>query len=151
MVEQIRDKDGALLALLINSRSLTPETGLHFFTEESTQLQVARMVHPEGHVIPLHRHRLVHREVIGTPEVLFIKRGMVRATIGSNIRTLNDGDVLLLLSGMHGLEFLTDAEVWEIKQGPYRGKDDDKIVEYRYGERLDHGGPARLWSDGPEY
>ena len=38
--------------------------------------------------------------------------------------TLNSGDVILLAFGAHGFEMLEDAEMIEVKQGPYAGDDD---------------------------
>jgi len=34
----------------------------------------------------------------------------------------------MLLSGGHGFEFLEDTKMIEIKQGPYAGRDNDKII-----------------------
>jgi len=41
-------------------------------------------------------------------------------------RTLNSGDVILLIKGGHGFKVLDDLEMFEVKQGPYAG-DEDKI------------------------
>ncbi|MHA1381691.1 MAG: hypothetical protein ACTSRG_25255 [Candidatus Helarchaeota archaeon] len=42
--------------------------------------------------------------------------------------TLNDGDLIVLLSGGHGFKFLEETKMIEIKQGPYTGRDNDKIT-----------------------
>ena len=34
-------------------------------------------------------------------------------------RTILPGDVVLLVSGGHGLTILDDVEIWEVKLGPY--------------------------------
>ena len=41
-------------------------------------------------------------------------------------RTIESGDVILLIKGGHGFEVLEDLEMFEVKQGPYAG-DADKI------------------------
>ncbi len=39
-------------------------------------------------------------------------------------RSLYEGDVILLASGGHGFEVMEDAEIIEIKQGPYSSEND---------------------------
>ena len=41
---------------------------------------------------------------------------------------LTDGDLIVLLSGGHGFEFLEKTKMIEVKQGPYSGVDNDKIL-----------------------
>jgi RNA-binding protein YlmH len=77
---------------------------------------------------------VVHRKITRTQEVLFIRKGKVKVnfyTAGKEYlssSTLNDGDVIFLCSGGHGFEILKDAQIIEVKQGPYSGKDSDKTV-----------------------
>jgi len=44
-------------------------------------------------------------------------------------RILERGDVILLVSGGHGFEFLEDTELIEVKEGPYMGVDDKERFE----------------------
>jgi mannose-6-phosphate isomerase-like protein (cupin superfamily) len=134
--EFIRNERGTLLAILI--RRGAPDAGLKFFTEPDAQLQVACMAYPAGYQIPEHIHKPATRVVVGTPEVIFVRRGSVLAKIGVYSRTLEAGDCLVLLLGSHGFTFLEDGELFEVKQGPYLGKDDDKV-------------PVTLWEGGPTY
>jgi hypothetical protein len=83
------------------------------------------MRHPAGKVIDPHIHNSVRREVFFTNEVLVLKRGRVRVDFYDNARdlvgsrVLEAGDVILLASGGHGFEILEEAEMVEVKQGPY--------------------------------
>jgi hypothetical protein len=121
-VEQI-DVDGKVAAILV--RAGFSESGIRFFTPDSFSQQLAHMRHPAGKIIPPHVHNCVPREVLFTNEVLLVKRGRVRVDfydqardkIGSRI--LEAGDVILLASGGHGFEILEEAEMIEVKQGPY--------------------------------
>lgn len=106
--------------------------GVDFITPGDYSQQVAYMHHPAGKVIDAHVHNVVHRSVVFTQEVLFIKRGKLRVDFYDEYedylesRILNGGDVLLLVSGGHGFKVLEELEMVEVKQGPYSG-DKDKI------------------------
>lgn len=90
------------------------------------------MHHPTGKVIDAHIHNLVHRDVILTQEVLFIKKGKLRVDFYDDYedylesRMLNAGDVILLVSGGHGFNVVEEVEMIEVKQGPYSGDADKK-------------------------
>jgi mannose-6-phosphate isomerase-like protein (cupin superfamily) len=88
------------------------------------------MKHPSGYQIPPHVHNKVIRDVQSTQEVLFVKSGKLRVDFYTEDQnylessTLNTGDVILLASGGHGFEILEEAEIIEVKQGPYSGDHD---------------------------
>ncbi|WP_052507303.1 hypothetical protein [Desulfonatronovibrio magnus] len=44
-------------------------------------------------------------------------------------RTLETGDVILLVSGGHDFEMLEETEMIEVKQGPYAGVEDKERFE----------------------
>ncbi len=66
--------------------------------------------------------------------MLHIDYGKVIAEIyderGKNIThtTLNSGDTILLVRGGHGFKVLEKTKIIEIKQGPYKGKEEDKEI-----------------------
>ncbi len=72
-------------------------------------------------------HNDIPRKVNLTQEVLFIKSGQVKVNFYSikkvylESKVLNQGDVILLAQGGHGFEIIQDAEIIEVKQGPYSG------------------------------
>ena len=88
------------------------------------------MHHPTGKKIAAHVHNLVHRNVVMTQEVLFIKQGVLRVDFYDEYedylesRDLYAGDIILLVSGGHGFEVLEEVEMIEVKQGPYAGDAD---------------------------
>ena len=90
------------------------------------------MHHPAGKVISAHIHNLVHRNVVLTQEVLFIKKGKLRVDFYDDYedylesKILDEGDVILLVSGGHGFTVLEEVEMIEVKQGPYSGDADKK-------------------------
>ncbi len=127
MVEQIVVGE-RMLALIV--RAGFHKEGIVFFSPPDFSQQLAYMNRPAGYRIQAHVHNKVHREVVLTQEVLFIKSGRVRVdfyddqrkAVGERI--LEAGDVILLAAGGHGFTMLEPTEMIEVKQGPYAGDKD---------------------------
>ena len=127
MIENIAYNE---LCLAIIIRANYKEDGIRFFTPGEFSQQLGYMKRPKGYVIEPHIHKHVERKVFYTQEVLLIKSGVVRVDFYDKLqnylesRTLQKGDVILLASGGHGFEILQDAEIIEVKQGPYISEND---------------------------
>ncbi len=127
---ELLKKKHKLLAIIIRNEYLSE--GVDFITPTEFSQQIAYMHHPTGKVIDAHIHNLVHRDVILTQEVLFIKKGKLRVDFYDDYedylesRMLNAGDVILLVSGGHGFNVVEEVEMIEVKQGPYSGDADKK-------------------------
>lgn len=106
--------------------------GISFITPPEFSLQLGYLNHPAGHRIVPHVHNPIHRETIGTQEVLFIKSGSIKIDFYSSqqkyleSRTLSARDMVLLASGGHGIEILEPTIMFEVKNGPYLD-DMDKV------------------------
>lgn len=130
--EKIRDKD-LVLALIIRNKDW--EEGLNFVTSEEDFLQVGFWGYNKGQKLKAHIHLVSPREVLRTQEVLFIKKGRLRADIytqeGEFLKAieLRKGDTAYFLSGGHGYEILeNNTQVLEVKNGPYPGPQKDKKI-----------------------
>jgi len=127
MIKYIKHQD-ELLAIIIGA-SFEKE-GIEFFTPNEFSQQLGYMKRPAGYKIAPHVHNPVSREVIWTQEVLFIKSGKIRVDFYDMDRNyikseiLSSGDIILLASGGHGFTMLEEAEIIEVKQGPYCGDRD---------------------------
>ena len=139
-MEIIKKKNKILAYIIGNDHTCE---GVDFITPDEYSQQVAYMHHPAGKVIDAHVHNAVHRSVMFTQEVLFIKKGKLRVDFYDEYedylesRVLEAGDVLLLVSGGHGFKALEELEMIEVKQGPYsgdkdktrfKGIDDDEVI-----------------------
>lgn len=128
-VEEVKKKD-KILAMIIRNNYICE--GVDFITPNEYSQQVAFMHHPTGKTIDAHVHNLVHRNVVMTQEVLFIKKGVLRVDFYDEYedylesRDLHAGDIILLVSGGHGFQVLEEVEMIEVKQGPYAGENDKK-------------------------
>ncbi len=123
-METIKKKDKTIAIIIRNDHQCD---GVDFITPDDYSQQVAYMHHPQGKEIAAHVHNLVHRNVVMTQEVLFIKKGKLRVDFYDDYkdylesRILSAGDVILLVSGGHGFKALEELEMIEVKQGPYAG------------------------------
>lgn len=114
---------GNIIALLLRAGDSYP--GITFFTPPEFSQQLGFLNHKAGYTVQAHTHNRVNRQVVNTQEVLIIRKGKVRIFLYTREREflrsllLEAGDLILLASGGHGLEILEDAEMIEVKQGPY--------------------------------
>lgn len=126
-IEEVKKKNKLLAIIIRNDYDCD---GVDFITPGDYSQQIAYMHHPTGKVIDAHVHNLVHRNVVMTQEVLFIKKGILRVDFYDEYedylesRDLHEGDVILLVSGGHGFQVLEEVEMIEVKQGPYAGDND---------------------------
>lgn len=126
-LQMIKKKD-RLLAIIIKNNYAND--GVSFITPSEYSQQLAYMHHTAGKTIDAHVHNLVHRNVVLTQEVLFIKKGRIRVDFYDDYkdylesRILEAGDTILLTSGGHGFKVLEEVEMIEVKQGPYSGDKD---------------------------
>lgn len=125
------DGGDGLIGIVIR-RHFTGDPGVRFFTGPGEAQQVGYVRYPGGHVIPAHVHRDRTRTVHKTQEVLLVRKGTLLVTFYTSAgevvtrRGLSDGDVCVLLGGGHAVQFVTDTDLIEVKQGPYAGKELDK-------------------------
>jgi anti-sigma factor ChrR (cupin superfamily) len=110
-------------------------SGHNFLTDESNNLQVGIIAYPKGYIIPNHFHFSVERNIIGTQEMLYVESGKIKVIFlteeGNKINEeiLESGDLVVLIKGGHGMEFLEDStKIIYTKQGPYVSKEKDKKV-----------------------
>jgi len=124
--------DGAdgLLAVIVHDGPMPP--GVTFFTDRQFPQQVASISHPKGHTVPAHSHNYVRREINQTSEVIFVRKGLMRVDFFDRVntyvcsKTVGAGEILILIRGGHGMFIIEDVEMFEVKQGPYVGRDLDK-------------------------
>ena len=126
-VEEIQ-WNGKPLALIIRGELEPKKTT--FLTPSDFKQQVGFVVYPAGGEIQRHVHRPLERHLIGTSEVLILRRGRCEIDIYNNdrdlvaTRELRQGDIMLMIDGGHGFRILEDTVLLEVKQGPYTGVDE---------------------------
>lgn len=112
-----------LLAVIIKAEF--KQDRIKFFVPDEYPQQLGYLKHRRGHVIAAHIHKPVLRKITFTQEVLFIRSGRVRIDFYDEkrhyveSRVVKQGDIVFLAFGGHGFEFMQDAEMIEVKQGPF--------------------------------
>jgi len=123
---------GKVLAIIIRAGYSADKTT--FFSSPEFSQQLGLIVYKKGGVIKAHCHKEVHRNIILTQEVLFVRKGKMVVNLYSEnrkpvtSRQLGKGDIIFLCSGGHGFKMFKDSELLEIKQGPYSGRAGDKVI-----------------------
>lgn len=113
------------LCYIIRAAYLPDRTA--FLTPPEFKQQVGFVVYPAGGEIARHVHQPLERHLVGTSEVLVVKKGRCLVDIYNDDRDLvathelASGDVMLMVGGGHGFRILEDTVFLEIKQGPYTG------------------------------
>jgi hypothetical protein len=117
--------NGSPLAYIIRSSFLPDKTT--FLTPPEFKQQVGYVVYPKNGEITRHVHHPLKRQLIGTSEVIIVRKGRCEIDIFNDdrdlvaTRELNEGDIMLMVAGGHGFRMLEDTVLLEVKQGPYTG------------------------------
>lgn len=122
MIETIKWKD-QIIALIV--RAGYDVEGIKFLSPNEFSLQLGHMRRPAGYEVVPHTHNPVERTTVGTQEVLFLKKGVIRIDFYSldqeylESRELHAGDIILLAGAGHGIDVIEEAVLVEVKNGPY--------------------------------
>jgi hypothetical protein len=87
-----------------------------------------------GFVEPPHYHKPVTRQINDLQQVFVVQRGVVAVQLysddGSLLRevTLHAGDAIALIHGVHAIRVIEDMQCISVKQGPFLGTENDKII-----------------------
>jgi len=120
--------DGEPLCYIVRAE-LNPEQTT-FLTPPEFDLQAGYVVCPTGQEIQRHVHRPIKRSIVGTCEVLVVRKGHCEIDIYNDgrelvaTRNLYEGDIMIMVGGGHGFRMLEDTVLFEVKQGPYTNLDD---------------------------
>ncbi|MBS3097440.1 hypothetical protein J4209_01445 [Candidatus Woesearchaeota archaeon] len=130
LIETIKE-DEKTLAIVI--RSNFNKEGLTFPTSEDAFLQLGIHNNKRGVEIKAHKHNVIKRLAdITIEEIFYVQKGKISVGIynfdNNKIKDviIASGDLIIVYGG-HSLKFLEDSKVIEVKQGPYRGKEKDKV------------------------
>lgn len=126
------EHEGVVYAIFFRADITAPD-GMRFMGKEDDPLQVGIFEREKGYEVQVHRHcpRDIHLKSVG--EFLWIQSGKTHITIFDDQwnsigdTTLETGDCAILIRGGHGLTMLEPTRILEVKQGPYPGKEKEKI------------------------
>ena len=106
--------------------------GMNFITPNEYPLQFGINIYNPGDSCKPHIHIPCERRIIDAQEVLHIATGLVDIDLFDQEEEkfttvqLEGGDSIFLVAGGHGLRFVKETKIIEVKQGPYMGREADK-------------------------
>ena len=127
---KIHDNEGNLLAIIVKKNEQT--AGKNFYTDNSSELQLATFELSEDEIIDRHIHDDQIRNIVRTSEAIILQEGVLIFDIYDNDLnpitqvSLEAGDIILLLDGGHGIKVNKKAKFIEVKQGPYDEQNDKR-------------------------
>lgn len=130
-----------ILAVIIRAQHIKESSEpVAFATPDTFPFQVGVHNRKKGEALPAHVH-LPFSELKDFPvqEFFYVISGKVKIDLYGEQDTrvgeviIQEGDSIVLNCG-HGFTFLDDAKLIELKQGPYRGKEQEKrFIEGKIG------------------
>jgi hypothetical protein len=123
---QVKDINGACCAIIIKNKA--EFENIQFLTDSADEFQLGVMKRGPDSPVLKHKHNPVPRNINRTSEFLSIRNGTATINIWSKRNEfisnyeLSEGDCILLIDGYHEIEFNSECQILEIKQGPYYAK-----------------------------
>lgn len=121
------------LVAVVFRRSINIE-GVRFLTDASNPFQVGLHNRKKGVKLTPHIHKIASPlKITQIQELLYVQKGKIRVNLytkkGESIRSmiLAENDAVLVLDIGHGVDILTDAKIFQVKQGPFPGTEHAKI------------------------
>ena len=100
-------------------------------TDGKEPLQLVSLKHPKGKYLLAHTHKPIKRQTAKMQECLIVKKGKIKVDLyGPDKKmfkkiVMKTGDLLFLANGGYGIHILEDAELVELKNGPFI---EDKVL-----------------------
>jgi hypothetical protein len=105
-----------------------------FFSLPESSFQFGLLAHKAGFVEPPHYHRPVTRTINDLQQMFVVQRGVVAVQLygddGELLRevVMNQGDAIVLIHGIHAIRVIEDMQCISVKQGPFLGTEQDKVI-----------------------
>lgn len=108
--------------------------GVKFLTNSENPFQVGVHNRKKGIKLVPHIHKIGRPlKIKEIQELLYVQKGKIRVNLYSKLGVpiksviLKEDDAILILDIGHGVDILTDAKIFQVKQGPFPGTEHAKI------------------------
>jgi hypothetical protein len=105
-----------------------------FFSPAESSFQFGLLAHQAGYQEDPHFHKPTRRVVDDLQQMFVVQRGVVDVQLYTDDRRLfreirlNVGDAIVLIHGIHAIKVVEDFQALSVKQGPFLGDEEDKVV-----------------------
>jgi hypothetical protein len=132
MSVEVIEHDGVRYAEIIWADTTVTHTT--FFSPPESSFQFGLLAHEAGYQEDPHFHRSNRRVVEDLQQMFVVQRGVVEVQLfrddGRLLREieLEAGDAIVLIHGVHAIKVIEDFQALSVKQGPFLGDEEDKVV-----------------------
>ena len=132
MSAELIEHEGVKYAEIIRADTTVGETT--FFSPPESSFQFGLLAHEAGYREEPHFHKAVSRTIDDLQQMFVMQRGVVDIQLyndqGELFREvrLGPGDAIVLIHGVHALTVVEDFQALSVKQGPFLGDEEDKVV-----------------------
>jgi len=105
-----------------------------FFSPPESSFQFGLLAHKAGFVEPPHYHKPVTRSINDLQQMFVVQKGIVAVRLftdeGRLLReiVMRPGDAIALIHGVHAIRVIEDMQCISVKQGPFLGTEQDKVI-----------------------
>ncbi len=132
MAVEVIEHEGTTYAEVIRADARADSTT--FFSPPESSFQFGLLAHEAGYTEEPHFHKPVPRTIEDLQQMFVVQRGIVDVLLYADDRTLfrtvrlQTGDAIVLIHGIHAIEVIEDFQALSVKQGPFLGDEEDKVV-----------------------
>jgi hypothetical protein len=105
-----------------------------FFSPPESSFQFGLLAHEAGYQEEPHYHKSTPRTIDDLQQMFVVQRGAVDVQLFTDERKLfrvirlGPGDAIVLIHGIHAIKVVEDFQALSVKQGPFLGNEEDKVV-----------------------
>jgi hypothetical protein len=105
-----------------------------FFSPAESSFQFGLLAHEAGYREEPHFHKVVPRSIEDLQQMFVVQSGVVNVELYTDDRRLfreirlGPGDAIVLIHGIHAIRVIEDFQALSVKQGPFLGDEEDKVV-----------------------
>ena len=105
-----------------------------FFSPPDSSFQFGLLAHEAGFVEAPHHHRPITRTINDLQQMFVVQRGVVAVQLYTDDGCLlqeiimHPGDAIVLVHGPHAIRVIEDMQCISVKQGPFMGTEQDKVL-----------------------
>lgn len=132
MSAELIEHEGVKYAEIIWADTAVTETT--FFSPPESSFQFGLLAHSAGYREDPHYHKAVSRTIDDLQQMFVMQHGAVDVQLFSDAGELfrevrlGPGDAIVLIHGIHALSVVEDFQALSVKQGPFLGDEEDKVV-----------------------
>lgn len=132
MSVEVIQHDGTTYAEIIWSHARVERTT--FFSPPESSFQFGLLAHEAGYQEEPHYHKAATRVITDLQQMFLVQRGVVEVQLYTDDRRLfrqvrlGAGDAIVLVHGIHAIKVIEDFQALSVKQGPFLGDEEDKVV-----------------------